>query len=119
MAEDIPAHLKPEYRRGMAVKMIRKKLIDWGTNPEDATTEAESIRGYLFASDDPRTPLVVRKLGGGLGEFYPPSFSDPVGDLAAALFASLRDDQKLAATQKREEQVAEIMEEKRQSGQYL
>jgi hypothetical protein len=119
MSDETPTHLKSEHRRGMAVKMIKRKLVEMGANEEDAATAAESVRGNLFVAEDPKTPILCRKLGGALAETYPASFTDPVGDLAAALFSSLRDDQKLVATQKREEQVAEIIEEKRQSGQYL
>jgi hypothetical protein len=119
MADESPEHLRPESRKRTAVKMIRRQLIEMGANPEDAAAAAESVSGHLYVADDPKTPILCRKLGGALADTYPPSFTDPVGDLTAALFSSLRDEQKLVATQKRDQEVAEIMEQKRRSGQYL
>ena len=41
MADETPAHLTPQHRRGMAVKMIKKKLVEMSANEEDATTAKE------------------------------------------------------------------------------
>lgn len=118
MSDESPEHLKPEYRRGMAVKMIKKKLIELGVNPDAAAIHAESVRGNLYVADDPKTPILCRKLGGALAETYVPSFTDPVGDLTSALFAGIPAEEKLVATERREAQRAEIEEDMRQRGTY-
>jgi hypothetical protein len=53
-----------------------------------------------------------------LADTYPPSFTDPVGDLTAALFASLRDDQKLVATERRQADIQAREKELKDSGEY-
>ncbi len=75
--EPLPDHLKPEHRRGILERMTAKRVVEHGGNPEDSRAAAASVRGHFYISDDPKAPILVRKLGGALGEFCPPNYEDP------------------------------------------
>ena len=117
MSDESPEHLKPEYRRGMAVKMVKKKLVEMGVNPDAAAVHAESIRDNLYVAGH-KMPILCRKLGGGLAETYPASFNDPVGDLTAALFSSIPAEDKLVAVERSQQQTKEFQDEMMRSGRY-
>jgi hypothetical protein len=115
---DEGAHKTPDNVRGNAVTMLAKKLQEMGVNRDAALLAAQDARKRIYTCPDPKAPILIQKMGGGLGELYQPSFSDPIGALATDMFKMIPDSEKLVATRRQQEERDALMAEKAQSGDY-
>ena len=118
MAEE-GAYKIPDNRLGMAVTTLAKTLEQMGVNREAALREAQGQRNNIYVSKDPKAPVLIRRVGGGYAELYEASFEDPVGALAQDLFKAIPPEEKLVATARQEEQIAEFEEDLRRRGQNM
>ena len=117
MAEE-GAYKIPDNRLGMAVTTLAKTLEQMGVNREAAVLAAQGQRNNIYVSKNPKAPILIRRVGAGFAELYEASFDDPVGALARDLFKAIPPEDKLVATARQEEQIAEFQEDIRRRGHY-